>query len=63
MSEQPSAPSPSIPADDPQRHLTLARPNDDATLSHLGLVGDTYTILVTGEETAGRYTLIDSTLR
>jgi quercetin dioxygenase-like cupin family protein len=31
----------------------------DRGLAHIGLVGDTYTILVTGEETAGRYTLID----
>jgi quercetin dioxygenase-like cupin family protein len=49
----------SIPPDDPNRELTVARPNQDATLPHLGLVGDTYTILVTGEDTAGRYTLID----
>jgi quercetin dioxygenase-like cupin family protein len=39
--------------------LTVARPNDDVALPHFGVVGDTYTILVTGEETAGRYTLID----
>lgn len=26
---------------------------------HVGLVGDTYTILVSGEDTAGAYTLID----
>ena len=28
-------------------------------LLHLGVVGDTYTILVSGADTAGRYTLID----
>jgi len=49
---------PVIPPDDPERHLVVARP-DDPGLSHLGLVGDTYTILVTGADTAGRYTLID----
>ncbi|MGH3300341.1 MAG: cupin domain-containing protein [Streptosporangiaceae bacterium] len=49
---------PAIPPDDPQRHLAVARP-DDPALSHLGLVGDTYTILLTGAATAGRYTLID----
>src|SRR5450755_3735064 len=48
-----------IPPDDPQRHLGVARPDEDAALPHLGLVGDTYTILLTGEDTAGRYTLID----
>jgi quercetin dioxygenase-like cupin family protein len=53
----PATPPPSIPPDDPHRHLTVARP--DANLPHLGLVGDTYTILVTGDDTAGKYTLID----
>ncbi len=48
-----------IPADDPQRHLTVARPQEDETLPHVGLVGDTYTILVSGDDTAGQYTLID----
>ena len=48
-----------IPPDDLQRNLALARPNEDRTLLHLGVVGDTYTILLTGEDTAGRYCLID----
>jgi quercetin dioxygenase-like cupin family protein len=48
-----------VPPDDPQRHLTVARPEEDQSLDHLGVVGDTYTILVTGEDTAGKYTLID----
>jgi quercetin dioxygenase-like cupin family protein len=55
-----SSPSASaIPADDLQRELVLARPETDETLLHLGLVGDTYTILLRGEDTAGRYCLID----
>lgn len=54
-----NVPRESIPSDDPNRHLTVARPDHDATLAHLGIVGDTYTILVTGEETDGKYTLID----
>jgi quercetin dioxygenase-like cupin family protein len=49
----------SIPADDPKRYLTIARPNEDGDLPHIGLVGDTYTILVSGKDTAGRYCLID----
>lgn len=48
-----------IPPDDPRRNLTHARPDEDRSLPHVGLVGDTYTILLTGEDTAGRYTLID----
>ena len=47
-----------IPADDPARKLTVAQP-DDPNLSHIGLVGDTYTILVAGKDTQGRYCLID----
>src|SRR6476620_4343031 len=54
----PSQPAP-IPPDDPSRGLTVARPDEDQSLPHIGLVGDTYTILVTGDDTAGRYTLID----
>ena len=49
----------SIPDDDLSRELTIARPDTDQSLTHIGLVGDTYTILVRGEDTAGRYTLID----
>jgi quercetin dioxygenase-like cupin family protein len=54
----PDQPSP-IPPDDLSRRLTIARPDDDQGLPHIGLVGDTYTILVTGQDTAGKYTLID----
>ena len=52
-------PAPEIPDDDPAREAAVARPDDDQTLPHWGVVGDTYTILISGEETAGRYTLID----
>ncbi len=54
-SEQPAP----IPADDRGRVLTHASPDTDDSLPHLGVVGDTYTILVSGADTAGRYTLID----
>ena len=47
---------PPIPPDDPKRSLTVARADN---LSHIGLVGDTYTITVTGEQTAGRFCVID----
>ena len=63
MHDSSSAPSPAAPApippDDAGRDLALARPDTDTALPHVGLVGDTYTILLTGEDTAGRYTLID----
>src|SRR5580700_9109865 len=47
-----------IPADDPGREVTIARA-DDPSVAHLSVVGDTYTILMAGPDTAGRYTLID----
>ena len=48
--------SSAIPADDLRRSLTIQNA-DDAL--HLGLVGDTYTILLSGTDTAGKFCLID----
>jgi quercetin dioxygenase-like cupin family protein len=45
-----------IPADDLSRVLVV---RDVETALHLGLVGDTYTVLLRGEDTAGRHCLID----
>lgn len=42
-----------IPADDPGRTLTVAGP-DDPAVPHISLVGDTYSILVSGAQTDGR---------
>ena len=50
---------PALPPDDPKRNLALARPNEDQSLPRIGLAGDTYTVLLTGQDTAGRYCLID----
>jgi quercetin dioxygenase-like cupin family protein len=47
-----------LPDDDLTRGLAVARP-DDADLLHLAVVGDTYTVLLSGEQTAGRFALID----
>jgi quercetin dioxygenase-like cupin family protein len=61
MSNDPnSAPKPiaSIPPDDLKRNLSLSQP-DDPKAPHIGLVGDTYTILLSGKDTAGRFCLID----
>ena len=47
---------PALPADDLSRNLTNTQAEG---LSHIGLVGDTYTITVTGEQTNGRFCVID----
>jgi quercetin dioxygenase-like cupin family protein len=48
-----------IPDDDPGRASVKVNADEDAGIRHLSVVGDTYTILVAGKDTAGRYTLID----
>jgi monoterpene epsilon-lactone hydrolase len=47
-----------VPPDDLTRKLSIVDP-DDPGLRHVTVVGDTYTILLSGAETAGRYCLID----
>ncbi len=47
-----------IPPDDPGRTLTVADV-DSAGVGHISLAGGTYTILVSGAQTEGRYCLID----
>jgi len=47
-----------IPPDDVNNKLTVANP-DDPKMRHISVAGGTYTILVAGEETGGRYCLID----
>jgi quercetin dioxygenase-like cupin family protein len=47
---------PSLPPDDPKRNLSLAQPDN---LPHIGLVGDTYTVTIKGEDTNGRFCVID----
>jgi quercetin dioxygenase-like cupin family protein len=48
-----------LPPDNLERGLILARVEKDQDLPHIGLVGDTYTITVRGEDTAGRFCVID----
>jgi quercetin dioxygenase-like cupin family protein len=47
---------PPVPADNPNRVLKFAQPD---TLPHIGLVGETYTVTVSGDDTAGRFCVID----
>src|SRR5450631_487118 len=47
-----------LPPDILSRALAVAR-SDDPNLPHIGLVGDTYTILLAGKDTAGRFCLVD----
>jgi quercetin dioxygenase-like cupin family protein len=51
-------PASTLPPDDLRRKLTSARP-DSGNVRHVGVVGDTYTILLTGNDTAGQFCLID----
>ena len=48
--------APTIPPDDLRRNMTRAHPDN---LPHIGLVGDTYTVTVTGDDTGGRFCVID----
>jgi quercetin dioxygenase-like cupin family protein len=47
-----------VPADDLSRFLTVADP-DGADVPHVSVAGGTYSVLVSGTQTAGRYCLID----
>jgi quercetin dioxygenase-like cupin family protein len=61
MTEPVSTPSQSVvpvPADDPHRRLAIANPENRA-MRFVSVAGGTYTILLSGDQTGGRYTLID----
>jgi quercetin dioxygenase-like cupin family protein len=47
-----------IPPDDLTRNVKVSQPDKEGQL-HIGLVGDTYTITVTGDDTGGRFCVID----
>jgi quercetin dioxygenase-like cupin family protein len=46
------------PADDPRRPLSVAR-SDEPTAHHISVAGNTYTILLGGGDTDGRYCLME----
>jgi quercetin dioxygenase-like cupin family protein len=56
ITSQPISP---IPEDSLTRDLAIVRPEKEQSLPHLGVVGDTYTVLLSGDDTDGRYCLID----
>jgi quercetin dioxygenase-like cupin family protein len=55
---QMTEPTTTLPADDLGRKATIVHA-DDTGLIHLGVGAGTYTILISGEQTGGRYTMID----
>ncbi len=57
MFENESKPA-ALPDDDLRRTLAIAQTGSPSQ-HHIGLVGDTYTITVTGEDTGGRFCVID----
>jgi quercetin dioxygenase-like cupin family protein len=58
MSDMTAQSAAAIPPDNTDNKLTLADP-DDPKLRHISVAGGTYTILVSGAQTNGRYCLID----
>ena len=50
---------PPVPPDDLNRNLNSANPDHEGKLPHIGLVGDTYTVTVDGDDTKGRFCVID----
>lgn len=58
MNTDTPAGTPAIPDDDPTRDLVVVDP-DSPDVPHISLAGDTYTMLLTGDQTNGRHCLID----
>ena len=50
---------PSLPPDDLNRTLTSSNPDHEGKFPHISLVGDTYTITVDGDDTEGRFCVVD----
>jgi quercetin dioxygenase-like cupin family protein len=50
---------PPVPPDDLDRKMVSANPDREGRLQRIGLVGDTYTIALDGDDTNGRFCLID----
>ena len=50
---------PHLPADDLHRSLAVSNPDTGQALPHIGVVGNTYTITVSGKDTDGRFCVVD----
>lgn len=48
-----------LPPDNLDRNLTHSNPDHGVKQAHIGLVGDTYTITVDGDDTEGRFCVVD----
>src|SRR6202165_2207343 len=55
----PTGPASTLPTGDHRRKLSSARADSGENVRHIGVVGDTYTILLSGKDTAGQFCLID----
>jgi quercetin dioxygenase-like cupin family protein len=58
MTDTPPETGSFLPPDDLTRHLTVTDP-DGPGAQHIAVVGDTYTILLSGDDTGGRFAMID----
>jgi len=58
MSEETPKDAP-LPPDDLSRTVSLTQVDGDGKFPHIGMVGDTYTITVAGEDTNDRFCVID----
>lgn len=58
-STPPQAPPATIPDDDPRRTLAVVPAPDSDGLRHLAIAGGIYTIVLTGDDTAGRFSIVE----
>ena len=60
MSDIPATPPEGPPPpDDPRRSLAVVPPPDEDGLRHLAIAGGIYTVILTGDDTAGRMSVVE----
>lgn len=62
MADSPASPPESaaqIPDDDPRRSLAVVPAPDSDGLRHLAIAGGIYTIILTGDDTGGRFSIVE----
>jgi mannose-6-phosphate isomerase-like protein (cupin superfamily) len=52
-------PAAALPPDDPGRRLTVVPAPDTAGLRHLAIAGGIYTLILAGDDTAGRFCVVE----